>query len=163
MTGNPIDLIFKNGLLKETKHYDFDPTLLPPLERLAKMKEEENNKLINQQDNSTELKIVGDENNKFIKVEEYPEPIGGMKSIQEKVIYPEIAKRANVQGVVVVSATVDEKGNVSKTKIVKGIGAGCDEAAQIAVKKTKFKPARQNGTTVKVVVNIPVSFKLEKY
>jgi len=97
----------------------------------------------------------------FVAVEEMPEPIGGIKAIQEKITYPEIAKRAGVEGKVYILAFVDEEGNVTKTQVIKGIGAGCDEAALDAVKKTKFKPGKQRGKPVKVQVSIPIVFKLQ--
>lgn len=97
----------------------------------------------------------------FVAVEEMPEPIGGIKAIQEKISYPEIAKRAGVEGKVYILAFVDENGNVTKAQVLKGIGAGCDEAAQDAVLQTKFKPGKQRGTPVKVQVSIPIVFKLQ--
>jgi protein TonB len=97
----------------------------------------------------------------FVAVEEMPEPIGGIAAIQQLIEYPEIAKRAGVEGKVYVLAFVDERGNVTSAKILKGIGAGCDEAAIDAVRKTKFKPGKQRGTPVKVQVSIPIVFKLQ--
>ena len=96
----------------------------------------------------------------FVAVEEMPNPIGGIAAIQQKIIYPEIAKRAGVQGRVYVKAFVDEAGVVRKAEVIKGIGAGCDEAAVEAVLKTKFTPGRQRGQAVKVQVSIPILFKL---
>lgn len=97
----------------------------------------------------------------FVAVENMPEPIGGLKAIQEKIVYPEIAKRAGIEGKVYILAFIDENGDVVSTKILKGIGAGCDEAALYAVKQTKFKPGKQNGNSVKVQVTIPIMFKLD--
>ena len=97
----------------------------------------------------------------FVAVEEMPEPIGGIAAIQSLIEYPEIAKRAGVEGKVYVLAFIDENGDVVSTKIPKGIGAGCDEAALYAVKQTKFKPGRQRGTPVKTQVSIPIVFKLQ--
>jgi protein TonB len=96
----------------------------------------------------------------FVAVEQQPEPIGGLEGIQKRIVYPEIAKRAGVQGRVFVKAYVDENGNVVKVELLKGIGAGCDEAAMEAVKNTKFSPGRQRGKPVKVQVSIPIVFKL---
>ncbi len=50
---------------------------------------------------------------------------------------------------------------MAKTEILKGIGGGCDEAAEYAVKHTKFSPGKQRGKPVKVKVMVPVVFKLE--
>lgn len=97
----------------------------------------------------------------FIAVEEMPEPIGGIGAIQEKIVYPEIAKRAGVQGRVFVKAFVNEGGDVNKVELIRGIGAGCDEAAMEAVKTTRFKPGKQRGKPVKVQVTVPVLFKLQ--
>jgi TonB family protein len=94
-------------------------------------------------------------------VENMPGPIGGMFAIQEKIKYPEIAKRAGIQGKVIIQAFIDENGNVVHTKILNGIGGGCDEMAVDAVKKTKFNPGTQNGKPVKVQVTIPIVFKLQ--
>jgi protein TonB len=96
----------------------------------------------------------------FVAVEEMPELIGGLSGIQEKIKYPEIALRARVEGKVYVKAFVDEKGNVVDAEVVKGIGAGCDEAALEAILKTKFTPGKQRGKPVKVEITIPVQFKL---
>ena len=110
-----------------------------------------------------EEKIVEEEKapTYFVAVEEMPEPIGGIKAIQEKISYPEIAKRAGVEGKVYILAFVDENGNVTKAQVLIGIGACCDEAAQDAVLQTKFKPGKQRGTPVKVQVSIPIVFKLQ--
>lgn len=107
-----------------------------------------------------EKKVIEEEPTYFVAVEEMPEPIGGIAGIQSKIVYPEIAKRAGVEGRVYVLAFVDENGNVTKVNTIKGIGAGCDEAAMSAVQKTKFKPGKQRGKSVKVQVSIPVIFKL---
>lgn len=98
----------------------------------------------------------------FVAVEDLPEPVGGISAIQSAVVYPEIAKRAGVEGTVYVEAYVDESGNVTKTLVVKGIGAGCDEAAKAAVSKTRFKPGKQRGKPVKVRMSIPIRFRLNK-
>ena len=97
----------------------------------------------------------------FMTVEQMPEPIGGIRAIAEKVRYPEIAKRAGIEGKVFVKALIDENGNVAGTSIIKGIGAGCDQAAIDAVMHSKFKPGRQRGESVKVQVTIPILFKLQ--
>lgn len=108
-----------------------------------------------------EVKEEEDEAVFFVAVEETPEPIGGIEAIQKKIIYPEIAKRAGVQGRVFIKAFVNEVGDVVKAEVIKGIGAGCDEAAVQAVMQTKFKPGKQRGKSVKVQVSIPIVFKLQ--
>jgi protein TonB len=95
----------------------------------------------------------------FVAVEEMPAPIGGLKSIQEKIVYPELAKRVGIEGRVYIRAFVDESGSVIKAEITKGIGGGCDEVALDAVLKTQFSPGKQRGRPVKVQVTIPIVFR----
>jgi protein TonB len=95
----------------------------------------------------------------FVAVEEMPQPIGGLQGIQKMIEYPEIAKRAGIEGKVFVKAFVDETGSVTNAEIVKGIGGGCDEAAMDAILQTKFTPGKQRGKPIKVQVTIPVVFK----
>jgi len=98
----------------------------------------------------------------FIPVAEVmPQPIGGIGAIQAQITYPELAIRAGVHGKVYIKAYVDEKGNVIKVELQKGIGAGCDEEAMIAVKSTLFFPGKQRGRPVKVQVTVPINFKLQ--
>lgn len=98
----------------------------------------------------------------FLAVEEMPYPIGGIKAIHDLIVYPEIAKRAGVEGKVFILAYINEEGIVEKTEVVKGIGAGCDEAAENAVKHTRFSPGKQRGKPVKVKVMIPIVFRLDR-
>lgn len=103
---------------------------------------------------------VADEKNYLIASEVMPEIVGGLKTLQEKIIYPESAKKAGVEGKVFVQAFIDELGNVINARVIKGIGSGCDEAALNAVKALKFTPAKNQGKPVKVQVTIPIFFKL---
>lgn len=97
----------------------------------------------------------------YVAVEEMPSPVGGMAAIQSKINYPDEAKREGVQGRVFVKAYINEKGDVDKVELLKGIGAGCDSVAMNAIKKTKFKPGMQRGNAVKTQVSVPIVFKLQ--
>jgi len=92
------------------------------------------------------------------EVEVCPEPINGMAEIQKNLEIPGSAKRQNIKGFVIISAIIDDYGFVRDTKVIKGLGYGCDEAAEIAVLATQFIPAKQKGkeiqTTIKIVVEI---------
>lgn len=106
-----------------------------------------------------ENKTTEQEPSVFVAVEEMPELIGGIKGLQNKIVYPKIAENTGTQGKVLVQAIVDENGNVISAKTIKGIGAGCDEVATDAVLNSKFKPGKQRGKNVKVQVTIPIVFK----
>ena len=100
--------------------------------------------------------------NIFIAYDEAPAPIGGFAAIQKALEYPEIARKAGVEGTVFVKVLVDERGNVVKTDVIKSLGNnGCDEAAVKAIKSVKWKPAMQRDKPVKVWVSIPVRFVLK--
>ncbi|WP_017732053.1 energy transducer TonB [Nafulsella turpanensis] len=100
----------------------------------------------------------------FEVVEQQPTPEGGMeafyKFIAEELEYPAQAQRMGVEGRVFVQFVVDEKGNVSDVKAVKGIGAGADEEAVRVIKQTKWNPGMQRGRPVKVRMVMPVLFRL---
>jgi TonB family protein len=74
--------------------------------------------------------------------------------------YPELARIAGIEGVVVVTVVINEKGEVERADIFNSIPE-LDEAALQAAKKCKFKPARYNGETVKVSMRIPYKFSLK--
>lgn len=96
-----------------------------------------------------------------IKADVMPEPIGGMKAIQEKVVYPEEAKDKKIEGRVYVLTFIDENGEVVETKIIKGADPSLDSAAAQAVRQVKFTPAKNEGKNVKVQVTVPIVFKLK--
>jgi len=97
----------------------------------------------------------------FVIVEQSPELIGGLAGLQKKIRYPEIAKKAGVEGRVYLQFVVDEQGNVHDPIVTRGIGAGCDEEAIRAIMDAKFKPGRQRGKAVKVKMSLPITFKLK--
>lgn len=109
------------------------------------------------------LKKVGPPSNMFQAYDIAPSPIGGFQAIQKNVHYPEIARRAGIEGQVVVFAQIDVDGNVTDTMVKTSLGEnGCDEAAIEAIKKTKWQPAKRDGNPVKVWVSIPIIFKLKQ-
>ncbi len=94
---------------------------------------------------------------KFIPYDDPPVPL---RPIKPK--YPEIAQEAGIEGTVVVQVFVDEKGRVKETVILKGIpNTGLDEAAISAIRKTRFRPAKQRERPVGVWISIPVNFRLK--
>jgi len=97
----------------------------------------------------------------FVIVEDMPELIGGLGSLQKNIRYPEIAKKAGVEGRVIVQFVVNEQGRVVDPVVVRGIGAGCDEEAIRAVMLARFKPGKQRGKPVKVKMSLPITFKLK--
>jgi len=75
--------------------------------------------------------------------------------------YTEIARKARIQGVVIVQAIVTKQGDVQEVKVLKGLPMGLDKAAADAVRKWRFKPATLNGKPVDVYYNLTVNFTLQ--
>lgn len=95
-----------------------------------------------------------DEVFEFFAVSEKPQIIK-----KEVPVYPDLARRAQIEGKVVVTVTIDKQGNVEKADIFKSVPM-LDEAAIAAAMRCKFKPAKQRDKFVKVKMNIPFDFKL---
>lgn len=75
--------------------------------------------------------------------------------------YTEIARKARIQGVVILEAIIDKEGNVRNVKVLKPLPMGLDQAAVDAVTSWKFKPATLNGKPVDVYYNLTVNFRLQ--
>ena len=97
----------------------------------------------------------------FEVVEDNPEPIGGMDAIYDNLEYPEIARRAGIEGQVVIQFVVDENGNVSNVSVLQDIGGGTGEAAMEAIQQTEWEPGRQRGRAVPVRFQVPIRFTLQ--
>lgn len=102
-----------------------------------------------------------DEEEVFVIVETMPEIIGGIEAIQNSVRYPEMARRAGIEGRVIVQFVVNERGEVENPQVVRSIGGGADEEALRAVREAKFTPGMQRGRPVKVQFSVPVVFRLQ--
>lgn len=96
----------------------------------------------------------------FIVVEEDPEPVGGLAALQRQIRYPELARKAGVEGRVFLQFVVDEEGFVSDVVVLKGIGAGCNEEAVRVLSEARFTPGKQRGRAVRVRMSLPISFRL---
>ncbi len=79
---------------------------------------------------------------------------------KEKPVYPDLARKAGIEGIVVVWVTIGKDGSVENAKIYKSLPM-LDEAALAAAKKCKFKPAKQRDKFVRVKMTIPFHFKLK--
>jgi TonB family protein len=96
----------------------------------------------------------------FIVVDQMPEAIGGMEAVYAGLVYPELARRAGIEGRVVVQFIVDENGDVTNPEIIRAIGGGADEAVLEAINAVKFRPGVQRGRNVKVQFQLPIVFRL---
>ena len=69
------------------------------------------------------------------------------------------AKAAKFGGIVTVNLWVNEQGDPTHVRVVRGIGKGLDEKAVEAVKQWKFRPAMEDGKPVTVELNVEIMFR----
>ncbi len=94
----------------------------------------------------------------FTIPDELPELIGGFST---EIQYPESARRAEIEGRVMVQFTVDKEGNVHDAAILEGIGGGCDEEAiRVITEHARFKPGLYQGSAIPVRMSMPFDFYL---
>lgn len=75
--------------------------------------------------------------------------------------YTEIARKARIQGIVIIEAVIDRQGNVTEARILKPLPMGLDQQALAAIRQWKFKPGTLNGQPVPVYYNLTINFRLE--
>lgn len=78
-----------------------------------------------------------------------------------RIPYPEEAKKAGIEGPVVMDLLIDDQGNVRQVTLIKGPGFGLNEAALAAIKNFKFRPARMQDQAVAVKIKYTYRFILE--
>lgn len=102
---------------------------------------------------------VGPGNDVFSEaiVEEKPSVLSGATPV-----YPELLKEAGIQGRVVVQAVIDTLGRAEATsvKILQSPNPGFDRSARNYVLNARLRPARVHGRAVRVLINIPIDFRI---
>ncbi|WP_416867589.1 MAG: energy transducer TonB [Imperialibacter sp.] len=94
-----------------------------------------------------------------------PDPVGGMADFMaflgKNIRYPKSGIRNDIQGKVYVQFIVDEQGNLTDLKVIKGISEDFDsESLRVLSKAPAWKPGRQGGRPVKVRMVLPIIYKL---
>ena len=114
----------------------------------------------------TEEEVVEEEAIPFQLVEEKPSFQGGdanqfSKWVNQRLVYPEIAKENGVQGRVTLQFTVEKDGSVTKVKVLRGVDPSLDkEAVRVVSMSPKWKPGKQRDRAVPVTYTFPVIFQL---
>lgn len=98
--------------------------------------------------------------------DEEPLRVGGSVSRpehlhKEPAEYTEVARKARIQGSVIVEVVVDREGCIRETKILKGLPMGLDKAAEDAVARYVFQPAQFQGQPLAVYYTMTVNFAVE--
>ena len=104
-------------------------------------------------------------NEVFESTEVLPEYPGGMDRfynyIHSKLLYPQQAIAANIEGQVEATFTVMKHGALNRIKIIKGLGYGCDEVVlQLLKQCRKWNPGKFYGRAVEVTYTVSIDFKL---
>lgn len=151
-------LYYENGALKEVRSYekgilikivslDYDDKYVAPMDAYR---------------GNRQIDLEKKWDMFICQVEVCPKPAGGMDDILANLVYPEHAMLYGLEGYVTVIAAVDDKGRVIETRVTRGLGLGCDEAAIAAVEATKFLPGGNDGQAVQCEVIFNVEFKLDE-
>jgi protein TonB len=83
------------------------------------------------------------------------------KIVDAQPAYPEIAQRARVEGIVIIEAVIDTRGNIDSARVLRSLPL-LDGAALDAVRQWKYTAALLNGVPVPVIVTVTVTFKLTR-
>lgn len=83
-----------------------------------------------------------------------------MKMVDVKPVYPDLAQKARVQGVVIVEALIGQDGRVEGARVLRSIPL-LDQAALDAVRQWEFNPTLMNGVPVPVIMTLTVNFTLQ--
>ncbi|MBL7816136.1 MAG: energy transducer TonB [Saprospiraceae bacterium] len=98
-------------------------------------------------------------------IEQSPEFPNGQAAlfqyIQQKIVYPKIARENKVEGIVYVGFIVSSSGMITDAKVKRGIGYGCNEVALNIVKSMpRWRPGRSQGRAVSTAYTLPIRFQL---
>ena len=74
--------------------------------------------------------------------------------------YPEAARKARMEGVVILEAIITASGSVEEVKVLKSVNPLLDASAVRAVQQWRYKPATLNGRAVRVYLTVTVTFNL---
>ena len=96
----------------------------------------------------------------FVAVEEPPVLIDGLAGLQRRVTYPEMARRADIEGTVHIQFVVERDGSVTDLTVLRSPNPMLSEAALEAVAASRFIPGMQRGRAVRVRFTLPVKFVL---
>ncbi len=98
-------------------------------------------------------------------IDHLPEFPGGESKLIEflsnNINYPRKARKAKIEGKVILSFVVDKSGEIRNIMIKKSVSEDLDnEAIRVVKMMPKWKPAEQKGKQISFLFNLPINFKL---
>jgi protein TonB len=101
----------------------------------------------------------------YTTLDAYPMFPGGTQAflsfLRANVRYPASSLKSGIQGEVLILFMVEVDGSISNISVNKGIGKDCDdEAVRVIKSMPRWQPGRRNGKSVKVLVRMPIIFRI---
>lgn len=95
--------------------------------------------------------------------DECPKPVDDLQTLYSRIEIPNIALALKIKGIVTIEATVNTEGSIIQSKVVSGVGYGCDQQVEESLKKSKFTTAKKNGKVVesKFLLTFPFNFNFK--
>ncbi|MFD2246711.1 energy transducer TonB [Pontibacter ruber] len=146
---------YNSGLTKDTLTAYYESG------RVRRLEVYEKNKLI-----SGKLFDEAGKELKFFPMEQMPEFPGGesimLRWLAMNIKYPKAVRKAEAQGLVVISFVVSKDGNVEDAEVIKGFHPDAEaEGLRVVNKMPKWKPGLQEGEPVPVRYTLPLKFSFK--
>jgi TonB family protein len=104
------------------------------------------------------VEVVGGVVGGVLKIRDSADAPKLIKKVDPK--YPVEARKALVQGVVVLEVTTDEEGNVDRVAVLRSESSLLNQASIDAVKQWKYEPMMSEGNPIRVAFNVTLTFRL---
>jgi len=154
-------------LFKRTEKKEAVAFKVVDIEEVSPKDEQNNTVEISRQDKVAENMIETQKEIKEADADFLPQhmisemPVIPINLLNSKQVYPVMAKKQGIEGVVYLELFIDQNGNIKKLKILKDSGFGFGEAAAKAFEGIKCVPARSNGIQVAARIRFPLRFSLK--
>ncbi|MDP4282154.1 MAG: TonB family protein [Bacteroidota bacterium] len=107
----------------------------------------------------------GEDTGIYTIIDVYPRYPGGdaarLYFLRTHINYPPAAFKSGIQGVVMVIFVIEKDGSVSHVDVASGIGGGCnEEAIRVTKSMPTWEPGKRNGKAVRVMVKMPILFRI---
>lgn len=141
----------------------------PPEEKKEETKIEKKEEVveINKQEDVVEDVIETEKEIKEVEIDYLPQhkiselPVLPTNEIKSKIVYPPLANKQGIEGIVYLELYIDQKGELRNIIVLKDPGYGFADAAIKALEGMKCIPAKANGIPVAVRYRYPIRFALK--
>jgi protein TonB len=155
-------------ILPQKKEKDLSVFKMVDIQEYVPQEKKEDVVEIAKQDKIAEDVIETDKTIKEVEIDYLPQhqiselPQFPEKEIESRIIYPPLADKQGIEGLVILEIYIDQNGNVKKVLVLKDPGYGFGDAAKRAYEGMRCTPAKANGIPVAVKFRKPVRFTIRK-